>query len=111
MESVLYQGRMVMHPTSVSFPFAVQMGEQLMVQPNPSAEMVRRQLQTLQEQWQLLKQMAANQSKAVGGLRNLQEFNQKAEQLEAWIRQKVHVEDKQGQGRQQGPQMAFLNPA
>ncbi|XP_066474712.1 spectrin beta chain, non-erythrocytic 2-like isoform X2 [Tiliqua scincoides] len=65
-----------------------QMGEQLMVQPNPSAEMVSRQLQTLQEQWQLLKQMAANQSKAVGGLRNLQEFNQKAEQLEAWIRQK-----------------------
>ncbi|KAJ6664695.1 hypothetical protein lerEdw1_006268 [Lerista edwardsae] len=65
-----------------------QMGEQLMVQPNPGAETVRRQLQTLQEQWQLLKQMAANQSKAVGGLRNLQEFNQKAEQLEAWIRQK-----------------------
>ncbi|XP_015272397.1 PREDICTED: uncharacterized protein LOC107115253 [Gekko japonicus] len=32
--------------------------------------------------------MAANQSKAAGGLRNLQEFNQKAEQLEAWIRRK-----------------------
>ncbi|XP_061480818.1 uncharacterized protein LOC133383685 isoform X2 [Rhineura floridana] len=64
-----------------------QMGEQLTAQPNPSAEIVRR-LQTLREQWQLLKQTAANQSKAVGGLRNLQEFNQKAEQLEAWIRQK-----------------------
>ncbi|XP_053160357.1 uncharacterized protein LOC128348748 isoform X3 [Hemicordylus capensis] len=65
-----------------------QMGEQLMIQPNPSADTVRRQLQTLREQWHLLKQTATNQSKAVGGLRNLQEFNQKAERLEAWIRQK-----------------------
>ncbi|XP_062981477.1 spectrin beta chain, non-erythrocytic 5-like [Elgaria multicarinata webbii] len=64
-----------------------QVGEQLLVQPNPDAEIARR-LQTLREQWQVLKQMAANQSKAVGGLRSLQEFNQKAEQLEAWIRQK-----------------------
>ncbi|XP_033000442.1 uncharacterized protein LOC117044110 isoform X4 [Lacerta agilis] len=64
-----------------------QMGDQLIVQSNSSAEIARR-LQTLREQWQLLKQMAANQSKAVSGLRNLQEFNQKAEQLEAWIRQK-----------------------
>ncbi|XP_077198485.1 uncharacterized protein LOC143839818 isoform X2 [Paroedura picta] len=65
-----------------------QMGEQLLVQSTPSAETTRRQLQALREQWQLLKQMAANQSKATGGLRNLQEFNQKAEQLEAWIRRK-----------------------
>ncbi|XP_048339258.1 uncharacterized protein LOC125425723 isoform X2 [Sphaerodactylus townsendi] len=64
-----------------------QMGEQLLVQSTPSAE-TRRQLQTLREQWQLLKQLAENQSKAAGGLRNLQEFNHKAEQLEAWIRQK-----------------------
>ncbi|XP_053238868.1 uncharacterized protein LOC128410983 isoform X2 [Podarcis raffonei] len=64
-----------------------QMGDQLTIQSNSSAEIARR-LQTLCEQWQLLKQMAANQSKAVSGLRNLQEFNQKAEQLEAWIRQK-----------------------
>lgn len=66
------------------------MGEQLLIQSTPDAETMRRQLQTLREQWQLLKQMAANQSKAAGGLRNLQEFNQKAEQLEAWIRRKVH---------------------
>ncbi|XP_062829890.1 uncharacterized protein LOC100551915 isoform X2 [Anolis carolinensis] len=64
-----------------------QMGEQLMVRPNHSMEIARR-LQSLQEQWQLLKQMATNQNKPVGGLRSLQEFNQKAEQLEAWIRQK-----------------------
>uniref|UniRef100_A0A452HVG9 PH domain-containing protein n=1 Tax=Gopherus agassizii TaxID=38772 RepID=A0A452HVG9_9SAUR len=65
-----------------------QMGEQLMGQPSPSVEIVRRQLLALKEQWQLLKQTAGNQSKALGGLRNLQEFNRRAEQLEAWIRQK-----------------------
>ncbi|KAG6934061.1 hypothetical protein G0U57_017861 [Chelydra serpentina] len=65
-----------------------QMGEQLMGRPSPSVETVRRQLLALKEQWQLLKQTAGNQSKALGGLRNLQEFNRRAEQLEAWIRQK-----------------------
>ncbi|XP_039387323.1 uncharacterized protein LOC120401418 isoform X4 [Mauremys reevesii] len=65
-----------------------QMGEQLMGRPSPSVEIVRRQLLALTEQWQLLKQTAGNQSKALGGLRNLQEFNRRAEQLEAWIRQK-----------------------
>nr|XP_023966922.1 uncharacterized protein LOC101953621 isoform X1 [Chrysemys picta bellii] len=65
-----------------------QMGEQLMGQPSPSVETVRRQLLALKEQWQLLKQTAGNQNKALGGLRNLQEFNRRAERLEAWIRQK-----------------------
>nr|XP_056709333.1 spectrin alpha chain, non-erythrocytic 1-like [Euleptes europaea] len=65
-----------------------QMGEQLLVQSSPTAETMRRQLQTLREQWHLLKQMAANHSKATGGLRTLQEFNHTAEQLEAWIRRK-----------------------
>ncbi|XP_043367515.1 uncharacterized protein LOC119853909 isoform X4 [Dermochelys coriacea] len=65
-----------------------QMGEQLMGRPSPSGETVRRQLLALKEQWQLLKQTAGNQSKALGGLRNLQEFNRRAERLEAWIRQK-----------------------
>ncbi|KAM3851069.1 uncharacterized protein M6D78_018979 [Vipera latastei] len=64
-----------------------QMGEQLMIQSKSSTEIERR-LQTLQEQWQLLKHMAANQTKTVAGFKSLQEFNQKAEQLEAWIRQK-----------------------
>nr|XP_026650930.1 spectrin beta chain, non-erythrocytic 1 isoform X5 [Zonotrichia albicollis] len=65
-----------------------QMGEQLMWRAGPSAEAVRRQLLALQEQWQLLKQTAASQSKALGGLRSLQDFNRKAERLEAWIRHK-----------------------
>ncbi|KAG8123421.1 hypothetical protein E2320_018829, partial [Naja naja] len=64
-----------------------QMGEQLMIQPKSSTEIERR-LQTLQEQWQLLKHMATNQTKTVAGFKSLQEFNQKAEQLETWIRQK-----------------------
>ncbi|XP_024049537.1 spectrin beta chain, non-erythrocytic 5-like isoform X2 [Terrapene carolina triunguis] len=65
-----------------------QMGEQLMGRPSPSVETVRKQLLALKEQWQLLKQTAGNQNKALGGLRNLQEFNRRAERLEAWIRQK-----------------------
>ncbi|XP_054676550.1 spectrin beta chain, non-erythrocytic 2-like isoform X8 [Grus americana] len=65
-----------------------QMGEQLMWRASPSAEGVRRQLLALRDQWQLLKQTAASQSKALGGLRSLQDFNRKAERLEAWIRHK-----------------------
>ncbi|XP_010218117.1 PREDICTED: spectrin beta chain, non-erythrocytic 5-like [Tinamus guttatus] len=65
-----------------------QMGEQLMGRPSPSTETVRRQLLALREQWQLLRQTAASQSKALGGLRSLQDFTRKAERLEAWIRQK-----------------------
>lgn len=65
------------------------MGEQLMWRASPSAEAVQRQLLALQDQWQLLKQTAASQSKALGGLRSLQDFNRKAERLEAWIKHKV----------------------
>ncbi|XP_074899080.1 uncharacterized protein LOC142038027 isoform X6 [Buteo buteo] len=65
-----------------------QMGEQLTWQARPSAEVVRKQLLALRDQWQLLKQTAASQSKAPGGLRSLQDFNRKAERLEAWIRHK-----------------------
>ncbi|XP_061847219.1 uncharacterized protein LOC133625000 isoform X2 [Colius striatus] len=65
-----------------------QMGEQLMCRASPSAEAVHRQLLALRDQWQLLKQTAASQSKALGGLRSLQDFNRKAERLEAWIRHK-----------------------
>lgn len=68
---------------------ALQMGEQLMCGPSPGTDAVRRQLLALQEQWQLLKQTAANQSRALGGLRSLQDFGRKAERLEAWIRSKV----------------------
>lgn len=68
---------------------APQMGEQLMWRASPSTEGVRRQLLALRDQWQLLKQTAASQSKALGVLRSLQDFNRKAERLEAWIRHKV----------------------
>lgn len=77
-----------------------------MSRPSPSGETVRRQLLALKEQWQLLKQTAGNQSKALGGLRNLQEFNRRAERLEAWIRQKVW-----GVGEQAGWDLISLLPA
>lgn len=70
---------------------ALQMGEQLMCGPSPGAEAVRRQLLALREQWQLLRQTAANQSRALGGLRSLQDFGRKAERLEAWMRSKVRA--------------------
>lgn len=56
---------------------------------SPSAEAMQRQLQALQDLWQLLKQTAASQSKALRGLWGLQDFNRKAERLEAWIKDKV----------------------
>ncbi|XP_069708619.1 spectrin beta chain, non-erythrocytic 2-like isoform X2 [Phaenicophaeus curvirostris] len=65
-----------------------QMGEQLMWQMSPSAEGVRRQLLILRDQWQLLKQTAMSQSKALVGMRSLQDFNRKAERLEEWIKHK-----------------------
>lgn len=68
---------------------------------SPSAEAVRRQLLALQDQWQLLKQTAASQSKALGGLRSLQDFNRKAERLEAWIKHKVCGMGSTGWGRGQ----------
>lgn len=70
---------------------ALQMGEQLMCGPSPCAEAVRRQLLALREQWQLLRQTATSQSRALGGLRSLQDFGRKAERLEAWMRSKVRA--------------------
>ncbi|XP_064174006.1 spectrin beta chain, non-erythrocytic 5 isoform X8 [Anguilla rostrata] len=69
-----------------------QMGEQLICKPNPTADQVRKQLGQLKDQWQALKQAAASQSKAVGGARNLQEFNRKVDRLEAWIKEKQEEE-------------------
>ncbi|XP_075454935.1 spectrin beta chain, non-erythrocytic 5-like isoform X4 [Ascaphus truei] len=53
-----------------------------------STESTRTQLYTLKDQWQLLKQTATNQSKALGGGVALQEFNKKADELEMWMREK-----------------------
>lgn len=93
-------------------PFSPQMGEQLMWRARPSAEAVRKQLLALWDQWQLLKQTAACQSKTLGGLRSLQDFNRKAEQLEAWIRHKVWGVGSVVQGEEQpGCPSAFSYPS
>ncbi|CAJ1067414.1 uncharacterized protein LOC121511110 [Xyrichtys novacula] len=65
-----------------------QMGEQLICKLNPSSELVKKQLSQLRDQWQTLKQTAANQTRALGGAKNLQEFNRKVDKLEAWIKEK-----------------------
>lgn len=65
------------------------MGEQLVCWANPTSELVKRQLAQLREQWQALKQTAAGQARALGGARSLQEFNQKVDRLEVWIKEKV----------------------
>ncbi|XP_060896633.1 uncharacterized protein LOC132975828 isoform X1 [Labrus mixtus] len=65
-----------------------QMGEQLICKLNPSSDLVKKQLGQLRDQWQALKQTAANQTRALGGAKNLQEFNRKVDKLEAWIKEK-----------------------
>ncbi|XP_030011237.1 spectrin beta chain, non-erythrocytic 5-like isoform X3 [Sphaeramia orbicularis] len=69
-----------------------QMGEQLICKTNPSSDLVKKRLSQLRDQWQTLKQMAANQTKALGGAKNLQEFNRKVDKLETWIKQKQEEE-------------------
>lgn len=65
------------------------MGEQLICKLNPTSDLVKKQLSQLRDQWQTLKQTAANQMRALGGAKNLQEFNKKVDKLEAWIKEKV----------------------
>ncbi|XP_077960140.1 uncharacterized protein mymx isoform X6 [Gasterosteus aculeatus] len=65
-----------------------QMGEQLICKLNPTSDLVKKQLSQLRDQWQTLKQTASNQTRALGGAKNLQEFNKKVEKLEAWIKKK-----------------------
>ncbi|XP_026211055.1 uncharacterized protein LOC113158924 isoform X3 [Anabas testudineus] len=69
-----------------------QMGEQLISKLNPTSDLVKKQLSQLRDQWQTLKQMAANQTRALGGAKNLQEFNRKVDKLEAWIKEKQEEE-------------------
>uniref|UniRef100_A0A8C4IKA7 PH domain-containing protein n=1 Tax=Dicentrarchus labrax TaxID=13489 RepID=A0A8C4IKA7_DICLA len=69
-----------------------QMGEQLICKLNPTSDLVKKQLSQLRDQWQTLKQMAANQTRALGGAKNLQEFNKKVDKLEAWIKEKQEEE-------------------
>ncbi|XP_068183911.1 spectrin beta chain, non-erythrocytic 1 isoform X2 [Antennarius striatus] len=65
-----------------------QMGEVLICKLNPTSDLVKKQLSQLRDQWQTLKQMAANQTRILGGVKNLQEFNKKVDKLEAWIKEK-----------------------
>ncbi|KAG7230068.1 hypothetical protein INR49_009788 [Caranx melampygus] len=65
-----------------------QTGEQLICKLNPTSDLVKKQLSQLRDQWHTLKQTAANQMKALGGAKNLQEFNKKVDKLEAWIKEK-----------------------
>ncbi|XP_027133555.1 spectrin alpha chain, non-erythrocytic 1 isoform X6 [Larimichthys crocea] len=69
-----------------------QMGEQLICKMNPTSDLVKKQLSQLRDQWQTLKQTAANQTRALGGAKNLQEFNKKVDKLEAWIKEKQEEE-------------------
>uniref|UniRef100_A0A3Q3MIK4 Uncharacterized LOC113131773 n=1 Tax=Mastacembelus armatus TaxID=205130 RepID=A0A3Q3MIK4_9TELE len=69
-----------------------QMGEQLICRLNPTSDLVKKQLSQLRDQWQTLKQTAANQTRAMGGAKNLQEFNKKVDKLEAWIKEKQEEE-------------------
>ncbi|XP_057198284.1 uncharacterized protein LOC130559313 isoform X2 [Triplophysa rosa] len=64
-----------------------QMGEQLMCKVNPTSDLVKKRLAQLRDQWSTLKQTTANQIKAMGGAKSLQEFNVKADRLEAWIKE------------------------
>ncbi|CAH2256517.1 spectrin beta chain, non-erythrocytic 5-like isoform X4 [Pelobates cultripes] len=65
-----------------------QIGEHISKGHTTSSSSLQAQLQCLRDQWQLLKQTAANQSKAIGGAKTLQEFNKKADELEIWMREK-----------------------
>lgn len=76
-------------PCSLSFLSLSKMGEQLICKTNPTSDLVRKQLSHLKDQWQTLKQTAANQKRALGGAKSLQEFNKKVDKLEAWIKEKV----------------------
>ncbi|XP_044070794.1 spectrin beta chain, non-erythrocytic 1 isoform X6 [Siniperca chuatsi] len=69
-----------------------QMGEHLICKQNPTSELVKKQLSQLRDQWQTLKQTAANQTRALGGAKILQEFNKKVDKLEAWIKEKQEEE-------------------
>ncbi|XP_063730932.1 uncharacterized protein LOC134858766 isoform X5 [Eleginops maclovinus] len=63
------------------------MGEQLICKLNPTSDLVKKQLSQLRDMWHTLKQTAANQTRTLGGAKNLQDFNKKVDKLEAWIKE------------------------
>lgn len=56
---------------------------------NPMSDAVKKQLGQLGDQWQSLTQVAASQTQSLDGAKSLQDFNNKVEKLEAWIKDKV----------------------
>ncbi|XP_077438064.1 uncharacterized protein mymx [Vanacampus margaritifer] len=65
-----------------------QTGDQLICKLNPTSDLVKNQLSQLKDQWNILKQTAASQSRVLGGSKSLQEFNKKVDKLETWIKEK-----------------------
>uniref|UniRef100_UPI00398F68B2 spectrin beta chain, non-erythrocytic 5-like n=1 Tax=Pristiophorus japonicus TaxID=55135 RepID=UPI00398F68B2 len=72
-------------------------GELLLRQPSPGSDLTGKQLQQLREQWDHLKQTAANQRKALAAAKELNDFHRKADKLEAWI------SEQEEQSRGDGP--------
>ncbi|XP_077469583.1 uncharacterized protein mymx isoform X2 [Stigmatopora argus] len=65
-----------------------QTGDHLICKLNPTSDVVKNQLTHLKDQWNILKQTAASQSRVLGCSKNLQEFNKKVDKLETWIKEK-----------------------
>ncbi|XP_077586330.1 uncharacterized protein mymx isoform X2 [Stigmatopora nigra] len=65
-----------------------QTGDHLICKLNPTSDLVKNQLTHLKDQWNILKQTAASQSRVLGCSKNLQEFNKKVDKLETWIKEK-----------------------
>ncbi|XP_057705155.1 uncharacterized protein LOC130923451 isoform X2 [Corythoichthys intestinalis] len=65
-----------------------QTGDHLICKLNPTSDLVKNQLSHFKDQWNILKQTAASQSRVLGCSKNLQEFNRKVDKLEIWIKEK-----------------------
>lgn len=65
-------------------------GEALVSQSHPKSGEICRRTRMLQEHWEKLKWAVAAHGKMLEDIRDFLEFLQKVDQVEAWIREKVH---------------------
>lgn len=65
------------------------MGKALVSQLHPKSAEIRQKNRTLLEGWEKLKKAVAGRGKMLEDKRDLLEFLQKVDQVEAWIREKV----------------------
>ncbi|XP_048843542.1 uncharacterized protein LOC125715727 isoform X2 [Brienomyrus brachyistius] len=65
-----------------------QMGEQLVCEQNPNADLVKKQLGQLRDHWHALKQVATKQAEPFAGAGNLHQANRKVNKVEVWIKEK-----------------------